>query len=82
MYKAKFKLGQLVRTTDIKRIFSKVDSTNWSYDIYTITQKIHDITPSYRIDYLTERYHENFLLPTKLSSEENNKVLAELSFIQ
>ena len=26
----KFKLGQLVRTADIKRVFSKGDSTNWS----------------------------------------------------
>ena len=27
----KYKLGQLVRTADIKRVFSKGDSTNWSY---------------------------------------------------
>ena len=29
--KPKFKLGQLVRTADIKRVFSKGDSTNYSY---------------------------------------------------
>ena len=29
--KPKFKLGQLLRTADIKRIFSKRDSTHWSY---------------------------------------------------
>ena len=29
--KPKIKLGQLVRTADIKRVFSKCDSTNWSY---------------------------------------------------
>ena len=33
----KFKLGQLVRTADIKRVFSKGDSTNYSYKLYTIT---------------------------------------------
>ena len=33
----KFKLGQLVRTADIKRVFSKGDSTNWSFNLYTIT---------------------------------------------
>ena len=27
----KFKLGDLVRTADIKRVLSKGDSTNWSY---------------------------------------------------
>ena len=29
----KFKLGQLVRTADIKRVFSKGDSTNYSYKL-------------------------------------------------
>ena len=28
--KPKFKLGQLVRTADTKRVFSRGDSTNWS----------------------------------------------------
>ena len=47
----KFNLGQLVRTADIKRVFSKGDSTNWSYKLYTITEVIHDTIPSYRINY-------------------------------
>ena len=70
-----YKLGQLVRTGDIKRVFSKGGSTNFSYNLYTITQIIHDTIPSYRIDYLPERYNENLLLPTKLSLEQNNKVM-------
>ena len=78
----KFKLGDLVRTADIKRVFSKGDSTNWSYKLYTITEVIHDTIPSYRIDYLPERYDENLLLPTKLSLEENNKIMKELNLIQ
>ena len=65
--KPKYKLGQLVRTADIKRVFSKGDSTNYSYEIYKIKEVFHDIIPSYRIDYLPERYNENLLLPTKLS---------------
>ena len=78
----KFKLGQLVRTADIKRVFSKGDSTNWSYKLYTKTEIIHDSIPSYRIDYLPERYNENLLLPTKLSLEQNNEVMKELNLIQ
>ena len=31
--KPKFKLGQLVRTADIKRVFNKRDSTNYSYNL-------------------------------------------------
>ena len=73
--KPKYKLGQLVRTADIKRVFSKGVSTNYSYKLYTITEVIHNTLPSYRIDYLPERYNENLLLPTKLSLEENNLVM-------
>ena len=78
----KFKLGQLVRTADIKRVFSQGDPTNWSYKLYTITKTIHDTFSSYRIDYLTERYDENLLLLTKLSLDDTNKVMKELNLIQ
>ena len=78
----KFKLGQLVRTADIKKVFSKGDSTNYSYKLYTITEVIHDTIPSNRIDYLPERYNENVLLPSKLSLDENNQVMKELNLIQ
>ena len=54
--KPKFKLGQLVRLSDIRKVFSKGDSTNWSYEIYTITEVTHDTIPTDRIDYLPERY--------------------------
>ena len=80
--KPKFKLGDLVRTSDIKKVFSKGDSTNYSYTLYTITEVIHDTIPSYRINYLPERYNENLLLPTKLTLEENNQVMKKLILIQ
>ena len=80
--KPKFKLGDLVRTSDIKKVFSKGDSTNYSYKLYTVTEVIHDTIPSYRIDYLPERYNENLLLPTKLSLEQNNQVMKKLNLIQ
>ena len=80
--KSKFKLGQLVRTADTKKVFTKGDSTNYSYRLYTITEVIHDTIPSYRIDYLPERYKENLLLPTKLTLEQNNQIMKELNLIQ
>ena len=67
----KIKLGQLVRTADIKKVFSKGDSTNYSYKSYTITEVIHDTMPSYRINYLPERCNESLLLPKKLTLDEN-----------
>ena len=78
----KYKLGQLVRTADIKQVFSKGDSTNWSYKLYTITEIIHDTIPSYRLDFLPERYNQNLLLPTKLSLEQNNQIMKELNLFQ
>ena len=81
-HKPKFKLGQLVRTADIKRVFRKGDSTNYSYKLYTITEVIHDTILSFRIDYLPERYNQNLLLPTKLSLDENNEVMKKLNLIQ
>ena len=44
----RFQLGQLVRAAGIKRVFSNGDSTNCSYEFYTITEVIHDTMPSYR----------------------------------
>ena len=78
----KFKLGQLVRTADIKKVFSKGDSTNYSYKLYTITEIIYVTIPSYRVDYLPERYNENLLLPSKLTLDENNHVMKKLNLIQ
>ena len=80
--KPKFKLGQLVRTADIKKVFSKGGSTNYSYKLYNITEVIHDTIPSYRINYLPERYIENLLLPTKLTLDENDKIMKELNLNQ
>ena len=80
--KPKFKIGQKIRTSDIRKVFSKGDSTKYSYEVYTITEVIHDTVPSYRIDYLPEIYNENLLLPTKLTLEENNEVMKELNLIQ
>ena len=78
----KFKLGDLDRTADLKRVFGKGDSTNYGYKIYTITEVIHETIPSYRIAYLPERNNENLLLPTRLSLEGNNQVMKELNLIQ
>ena len=80
--KPKYKLGELVRTADIKKVFSKGDSTNYSYLLYTKTEIIHDTIPSNIIDYLPERYNENLLLPTKLSLHENNHFMKKLNLFQ
>ena len=75
-------MGDLIRTSDIRSVFSKGDSTNYSYELYTITEIIHETIPSYRLNYLTERYNENLLRSTNLILEEKNQVMKNLKLIQ
>ena len=53
--KPKFQINDLVRTADLKKTFSKGDTTNWSYKLYKITEIINDTIPSYKINNLSER---------------------------
>ena len=80
--KPRFQLGQLVRSADIKKVFSKGDSTNCSYELYTKTEVIHDTIPSYRKHYLPKRYNENILRSINLTLDENKKVMKEMNLIQ
>ena len=78
----KYKLGQLVPTADIKKVFSKGGSTNYSNKFYALTEVLYSTFPKKRIDYLPEKFNENLLLPTKLSLEQNNQVMKGLNLIQ
>ena len=66
----------------ILRVSSKGDSTIFSYKLYTITEVLHDTSPSYGSDYLPERYYENLLRSTNLTLEQNNQVVKNISIIQ
>ena len=57
----KFQINDLVRTADLRKTFSKRDTTNWSYKLYKITEIINDTIPSYRLDNIKERYNESLL---------------------
>ena len=77
--KPKYEIGDLVRTPDLKKTFSKGDTTNWSYKLYKITEIINDTIPSYRVDNLPERYNESLLKKTELTLKENNSVMNKLN---
>ena len=77
--KPKFQINDLVRTADLKRTFSKGDTTNWSYNLYKITEIINGTIPSYHIDNLTERYNESLLKKTDLTMKENDNVMKKLN---
>ena len=74
----KFQINDLVRVADLKKTFSKGDTTNWSYNLYKITEIIIDTIPSYKIDNLSERYNESLLKKTDLTLKENNSVMKKL----
>ena len=76
--KPKYRSGDIVREADVKKVFSKGDSTSWSYKLYTKTQIIDDTFPSYRINYLSERNNEKLLGKSKLSKNENDDVWNKL----
>ena len=77
--KPKFQLNDLVRTADLRKTFSKGDTTNWSYTLYKVTEIINDTIPSYKIDNLKERYNESLLKKTELSMKENKDVMKKLN---
>ena len=74
----KFQINDLVRVADLKKTFSKGDTTNWSYKLYKITEIINDTIPSYRLDNLPERYNESLLKKTDLTMKENKDVMKKL----
>ena len=76
--KPKFQINDLVRVADLKKTFSKGDTTNWSYKLYRITEIINDTIPSYHIDNLPERYNMSLLKKTELTMKENKDVMKKL----
>ena len=76
--KPKFQINDLVRTADLKKTFSKGDTTNWSYKLYKITEIIKHTISSYKIDNLKERYNESLLKKTELTIKENNSEMKKL----
>ena len=59
-------------------MFSKGDTTNWSYKLYKITEIINDTFPSYHIDNLPERHNESLLKKTDLTMKGNDNVMKKL----
>ena len=77
--KPKYEVNNLVRTADLKKTFSKGDTTNWSYKLYKITEIINHTIPSYRLDNLPERYNESLLKKTELTMKEKDNVMKKIN---
>ena len=77
--KPKFRINNHVRTADLKKMFSKSDTTNWSYKLYKVAAIIRDTIPSYHIDNLREKYNESLLKKTELTDKEHKDVMKALN---
>ena len=71
-------MNDIVRTADLKKTFSKGDSTNWSYKLFKIREFINYTKTSHKIDQLPERYNEALLKKTNLTLKENDSVMKKL----
>ena len=76
--KPTFQINNVVRVADLKKTFSKGDTTIWSYKLYKITDSIKDTIPSYKIDKLPERYNEALLKKIEVRLKENDKIRKKL----
>ena len=76
--KPKFQINDLVRTADFKKTFSKSDMTNWSYNLYKITEIVNDTIPSYKMNNLPERYNQSLLKKTNLTIKIIKDVMKKL----
>ena len=56
--------------------------TNWSYNLYKISETINDTIPAYKIDNSPERYNEALLKKTELTIKENKDVMKKLNITQ
>ena len=77
--KPRYEIGDLVRTADLKKTFSKGDTSDWSYRLYKIIEISNDTIPTYKIDNLKERYNGSLLKKTELTLKENDAVMKKLN---
>ena len=63
----------------MKIFFSKSDSTNWSYKMFTKSERIHDAISSQGIFFLPDGCKENFLRSTEITVNGNNTVVKKLN---
>ena len=77
--KSTFQVTDLVRTTDLKRTFSKEDTVNSFYKLYKSSETKNDPLLSYKTDQLPERFNETLLKKTEVSMKENKDVRKKLN---
>ena len=75
----KLKVGDYVRNTDKRKIFSKGQTSNWNRELFKVNEDLKTQPPIYKIEDINGetiegKYYEQELLKSKFDFESNNKV--------
>ena len=77
----KYKIGDKVRTANLRKTLAKRGTTHWSLRLYNFSEIVNYNMPNYRIDFLSERYNEAWFKAPKLTLNENNVVMKALNLL-
>ena len=82
----KHKVGDYVRNTDKRNIFSKGYTSNWNRELFKVNEVLKTQPPTYKIEdingeIIEGKYYEQELLKSEFDFESNNKVLESLDII-
>ena len=81
--KVNLPLGSLVRIPDIRKIFSKGDTTNWSYELFRVKKIVNNNPMQYIIEdeskeEIIGKNYQQELFKSKFTFARNRKVLASM----
>ena len=81
--KPKLKVGDYVRNTDKRNIFSKGYTSNWNRELFKVNEVFKTQPPTYKIEdidgeIIEGKYYEKELLKSEFDFESNNKVSESL----
>ena len=80
----KLEVGDYVRNSDKRNIFSKGNTSNWNRELFKVNEVLKTQPPTYKIEDINGeikegKYYEQELLKSEFDFESNNKVLESLN---
>ena len=74
-------MGDLLCTADFKTTFNEGDSRNYSWNLFTIAEIIHNTIPYIELNIYLRDINKNLLKPMEIALEENNNVMNKLGLL-
>ena len=64
---------------NLRKTFSKLDTTNWSYNLYETTETVNDTIPTYKVNQTPRIYNKDLLKKSELSMNVDDSVMKKLT---